>query len=278
MFVALVAVLLGWRESLLRETRRQREAMDRFENSGGEFKYHAATNEFGTITIKNAVDDPDQSNGHHGRNGWPAGDRRELAPDWAYYPLVYDTGSLITTPTRIGLFSEGTDAGFVFAATPLTSLHEECRPGYPGRVTDTGLGYLAKLPKLEALSRYEGHGLRAWALRQLSACPSLLSLDVSETGITDDGLVALISITSLRVLRLAGTRVTDNGMRSLECLQNLRELDLNGTQVGDGGLLELQGLPTPHKGRCSFQPNFIERRKELGKRMPGLTVDFLPAH
>ncbi len=64
-------------------------------------------------------------------------------------------------------------------------------------------------------------------------------LDLSRTGIGDEGLRVLAEIPSLKTLVLDGTRVTDTGIGYLACLPNLRILFLKGTQVTDAGVEKL---------------------------------------
>jgi hypothetical protein len=83
------------------------------------------------------------------------------------------------------------------------------------KVTDAGLEYLRRLPKLEMLV-------------------------LSNTKVTDAGLVHLNALTGLQILRLNNTHATDVGLSGLKGLTALRELRLKGTQVTDAGVAELQ--------------------------------------
>jgi hypothetical protein len=53
----------------------------------------------------------------------------------------------------------------------------------------------------------------------------------NETGIGDDGLVHLPSLTKLTYLGLNGAQVTKAGLRHLQPLKELRNLDVNNTRV-----------------------------------------------
>ena len=81
-------------------------------------------------------------------------------------------------------------------------------------------------------------------LRKLgSAGNDLLWLDLSRTGITDEGLTVLAKMPNLEHLDLRGTAVSDEGVQALAPLKHLQTLVLYGTGVTDAGLPALQGLP-----------------------------------
>lgn len=71
---------------------------------------------------------------------------------------------------------------------------------------------------------------------------SLTWLDLSETGISDEGIKYLSKLGRLRTLNLCGTRVTDAGLGGLRSLRCLEHLDVSGTAVTDDGLSELSGI------------------------------------
>lgn len=79
-------------------------------------------------------------------------------------------------------------------------------------------------------------------LGYVSGAPTIVSLDVRETRITDCGLVNLECLTGLRRLDLSGTSIGDTGLRSLRGLVQLRELYLDDTETTDVGLRNLSGL------------------------------------
>ncbi len=81
-------------------------------------------------------------------------------------------------------------------------------------------------------------------LRKLGSVGNdLLWLDLSRTGITDEGLTALAKMPNLEHLDLRGTAVSDAGVGALAQLKHLQTLVLYGTGVSDAGLPALQGLP-----------------------------------
>lgn len=73
--------------------------------------------------------------------------------------------------------------------------------------------------------------------------PTLVSLNLAGTSITDAGLAALGSFPRLERLHLARTGVTDAGLVHLSGLGELSYLNLYGTAVSDVGLASLAGLP-----------------------------------
>ena len=78
----------------------------------------------------------------------------------------------------------------------------------------------------------------------LTPAPNTQILDLSNTQITDAGLVHLKELTKLEELYLVGTNVTDDGLVHLKEMNNLQKLSLKFTKVTDAGIAELkQALP-----------------------------------
>jgi len=73
---------------------------------------------------------------------------------------------------------------------------------------------------------------------------NLYILDLSNTAVTNAGLVDLKKLTSLNQLVLSGTKVDDAGLADLKTLPKLQRLVLNGTSVTDAGLAHLKTLTT----------------------------------
>lgn len=73
--------------------------------------------------------------------------------------------------------------------------------------------------------------------------PSLVSVDLSATKVTDEGLKVLAGASDLRMLRLAETGITDASMETLAGLVALKSLNLYGTGVTTEGVLKLADLP-----------------------------------
>ena len=70
-----------------------------------------------------------------------------------------------------------------------------------------------------------------------------LSVDFSNTTITDDDLGQLDFPKYLTKINLAGTEITDAGIKHLEAVKNLRELNLWQTRVTDACLDSVRQLP-----------------------------------
>jgi hypothetical protein len=66
---------------------------------------------------------------------------------------------------------------------------------------------------------------------------------IRNTQITDDGMLHLLHLRSLRILSLEGTSVGDRGLARLASLPLLEELDLQNTCVTDEGLKSLASFP-----------------------------------
>ncbi len=157
------------------------------------------------------------------------------------------------------------------------------------RVTDVGLGPLARLKRLTALSIEGTPGVTDAGVERLRPCTALRELSLTETRVTgkglehfpdlellnlsgtpfgDDGLRHLAGLLELRVLLLLDTRVTDEGLRHLPGRTRLWALGLAYCQVTDAGLRYLEGFRLlsflslagtqvsdqgmPHLGACSL--------------------------
>lgn len=73
--------------------------------------------------------------------------------------------------------------------------------------------------------------------------PTLVSLNLAGTAITDEGVATLASYPALERLHLERTAVTDEGVASLASLERLRYLNLYGTAVTDRSLVAVAPLP-----------------------------------
>jgi internalin A len=96
-----------------------------------------------------------------------------------------------------------------------------------------------------------GHWARATLLQRAVAADGqrptkpedVVSLDLSNTYVTDEDLAALAALTNLASLNLSeNCDVTDAGLKALAPLKHLRVLDLRGTRVTGAGLVELAPL------------------------------------
>lgn len=98
--------------------------------------------------------------------------------------------------------------------------------------------------------------------------PALVSVDLSGTGITDEGLQALAGAENLRQLRLSETAITDAAFDTLGGLVSLESLNLYGTGVTAEGVLRLVDLPNLRR-LYLWQTGVDEDAAEtLGEQMP----------
>ena len=71
---------------------------------------------------------------------------------------------------------------------------------------------------------------------------NLHDLQISMTGVSDEGLKELTGLKELHTLDLRLTKVKDAGLKHLARLKNLQSLNLSHTAVTDAGLKELGGI------------------------------------
>ncbi len=75
----------------------------------------------------------------------------------------------------------------------------------------------------------------------------VMVLDLSGTGVSDEGVAKLAALGGLRNLRLARTSVGDAGVKGLAELKQLERVNLYGTKVTDAGLESLAKIATLKK-------------------------------
>ncbi|MEM9800237.1 MAG: hypothetical protein AAGA20_07925 [Planctomycetota bacterium] len=116
---------------------------------------------------------------------------------------------------------------------------------------------IAAMDGLESLALSGFSGLKDRHLEPLERMPSLRFLDVSGTGISDEGLVVIAAIPQISGLVLSDTAVTDAGMKhlgdmvwheegaevSLRTATELTHIELARTAITDRGLDHLNALP-----------------------------------
>jgi hypothetical protein len=78
--------------------------------------------------------------------------------------------------------------------------------------------------------------------------PSLTSLDVSFTQVTNTGLDLVYSLANLRDLALGGNKITDAGLPFLKLVPGLQRIDLHGRQRTNP-LLGVTYRRRPRRGR-----------------------------
>jgi hypothetical protein len=84
-----------------------------------------------------------------------------------------------------------------------------------------------------------------WPTLVLMFCSIIIiDLDLSSTNVTDEGVVHLAELDSLKALTLSGDSITDESIPYLLRLHRLERLDLRGSGVSKEGAERLEnGLP-----------------------------------
>lgn len=88
-----------------------------------------------------------------------------------------------------------------------------------------------------SLTSLSDHGLR-----HLSGMKGLRELRLNDTKVTDEGLLHLVGLDGLELLELRNTAISDRGLVHVDQLRGLTNLVLVGTPVSDEGLSHLHGL------------------------------------
>ena len=83
---------------------------------------------------------------------------------------------------------------------------------------------------------FSGRPLGDSALAEIARHSSLRELWLTNTGVTDHGLIQLQSLPNLRVLGLARTTVSDAGLPHLAGIRSLREVYLYTNKVTDSAV------------------------------------------
>jgi hypothetical protein len=100
------------------------------------------------------------------------------------------------------------------------------------RVTEKGLSNLGCIPTLETLLLNET-AISDDLGEVLREASRLQSLSLRDTALSDAGLCLLARLPRLASLKLDNTRVTHKGLACLAEISSLREVTLNGTQIDD---------------------------------------------
>src|SRR5579864_899515 len=100
--------------------------------------------------------------------------------------------------------------------------------------------------------------------------PEMVSLDVSGTRVTDQGLEQLVRYTKLSALRLLQTSIGDAGMSHVQKLHELTLLDLSASKVTDEGVFRLSTL-TKLKVFAVNGPSVSDKSVDILAKLPQLT-------
>lgn len=98
--------------------------------------------------------------------------------------------------------------------------------------------------------------------------PSLVTLDLSSTKITDKSVAALTVAKSLRMVRLSETGITDASIDSLVKVPTLESINLYGTKITDAGILKLSAMPDLKRLYLWQTPVTPETLKTLKEKLP----------
>ncbi len=111
-------------------------------------------------------------------------------------------------------------------------------------VTDRGAAHLAKLPKLAELQIIGNDGIGDDTLRWACEHPTLQTVRLGGTRVTDAGLEAVVG-SGLKELEVNGCAgVTDRGLESLSQEKTIVHLNLSGLRsISDAGVAHLGSLP-----------------------------------
>jgi Leucine-rich repeat (LRR) protein len=110
-------------------------------------------------------------------------------------------------------------------------------------VTDLGLGFVAKLSKLENLNLYFAEHVTESGVARLAELANLETLNLRGARMSDSGMEFLSHLANLRELDVGITQITDTSLEHLEGLAHLEKLALGGNRIGQSGLIFLQFLP-----------------------------------
>jgi hypothetical protein len=110
-------------------------------------------------------------------------------------------------------------------------------------VTDADLAELAAIPTLRSLdlslTRITDHGMQ-----QLKTAPNITDLNLYYAElVTDEGIAAIKGWKHLKRVNLRGTHITDTALEHLAAIETLESIDVGFAQVTDVGPDRLAGLP-----------------------------------
>jgi Leucine-rich repeat (LRR) protein len=106
-------------------------------------------------------------------------------------------------------------------------------------LTSDGLAVLPNLKKLRSLNMYDTAGMDAKVLRSISQLGELEFLNLMSSPLTDGALKELIGLKKLCTLNVCDTSISDEGLIHIEQLKSLRFLRIKNTQITEAGRLKL---------------------------------------
>jgi uncharacterized membrane protein len=102
--------------------------------------------------------------------------------------------------------------------------------------------------------------------------PTLVSLDLSATSVTDSGARLLANAVELKSLRLSETEVTDAALDFLAELPNLESLNLHSTGIGNGAVPKLASMTQLRKLYLWRTGVDAEGLRKLGESLPDCEI------
>ena len=109
--------------------------------------------------------------------------------------------------------------------------------------SDSQMEEILILPKLETLV-LEGPSITDMILPRIAETPSLVSLTMKNTLVSDEGIAQLTALKNLKVVDLRQSpMMTDAAMESLAKIPSLKAVRLIDTQITDAGIAALLSLP-----------------------------------
>lgn len=164
------------------------------------------------------------------------------------------------------------------------------------QVTDAGIKHLVPLQSLTFLSLSYAKALTANGFASIAKLANLRELVLTNSGLTDDGLHALLALTELRTLDLSGSinftndgllavkrfralqtfamgfcsQITDEGTRNLSTSTNLIHIRCEGSyRITKSGLARLARMPYLESLERSFYPKYGTRECIRGNNVGG---------
>ena len=143
------------------------------------------------------------------------------------------------------------------------------------KIGDFGVWELRALPRLKSLNLYltlvTDSGLNSFRKGDHCSAAKIERLNLDKCPITDDGLAALASLTSLAWIHLGGTAITDTGLAELAKIEPLKEAIVTKTETTLEGIEQLRRNRPDMKVRDNVTENTpreeideaAEYRKEL---------------
>jgi hypothetical protein len=141
-----------------------------------------------------------------------------------------------------------------------------------GKTSDDALEKLIRAQDDLFSADFTGTSITDVPLREIGRLASLRTLTLSDTMITDKGLVELSGMDSLFSLDLARTAISDAGLKSVKKMTGLIGVHLNGTNVTNAGILELAALPKLRHLSVSNTKVTESGKKALQKLLPNLKI------